>query len=62
MQLDADEDGDPFFKPPAISPAPIRQRDKPSGDEQQTAERSQEGMEGGTEQATAAIATIEQEE
>lgn len=25
MQLDADEDGEPFFKPPAIASAPIRQ-------------------------------------
>ena len=25
MQLDADEDGEPFFKPPATTPTPIQQ-------------------------------------
>ena len=63
MQLDADEDGEPFFKPPVISPAPIRQRDEQqSSDEQQPGEGSQAGVEGETEQAAAATATIEQEE
>lgn len=64
MQLDADEDGEPFFKPPAISPAPIRQRDEQqSSDEQQhPGEGLQGGVEGETEQAAAATATIEQEE
>lgn len=63
MQLDADEDGEPFFKPPAISPAPIRQRDEQqSSDEQQPGEGAQGSVEGATEQAAAATATIEQEE
>ena len=63
MQLDADEDGEPFFKPPAILPAPIRQRDEQrSSDEQQPGDGSQGGVEGETEQAAAATATIEQEQ
>ena len=28
MQLDADEDGEPFFRPPAISAAPAKPRDE----------------------------------
>ncbi len=36
MQLDADEDGEPFFKPPALAPASVQQRDdQPEGEEQQ---------------------------
>ena len=64
MQLDADEDGEPFFKPPAILPAPIRQRDEhqSSDEQQQPGDGSQRGVEGETEQAAAATATIEQEE
>ena len=51
MQLDADEDGEPFFRPPAINAAPI----KPKEDEvsQPAAETGQEA---------AAVATAEQEE
>ena len=63
MQLDADEDGEPFFKPPVILPAPIRQGDEQrSSDEQQPGDGSQGGVEGETEQAAAATATIEQEQ
>ena len=64
MQLDADEDGEPFFKPPTILPAPIRQRDEQqsSDEQQQPGDGSQGGVEGETEQAAAATATIEQEE
>ena len=63
MQLDADEDGEPFFKPPVISPAPIRQRDEQqSSDEQQPGEALPGVAEGETEQAAAATATIEQEQ
>ena len=60
MQFDADEDGEPFFKPPAVSPAPLRQQD-----EQQitTKHPPEPGIdEGGTAQEAAATATIEQEE
>ena len=67
MQLDADEDGEPFFKPPAIAPAPLRQRnDHPQGEEQQQAQQQSstdlgpEQVE--TQQAIAAAATAEQEE
>lgn len=28
MQLDADEDGEPFFKPPAISAAPAKPKEE----------------------------------
>ena len=66
MQLDADEDGEPFFKPPAIAPAPIRQRDgQQSSEEQQQqshGEPSQEPGQNETRQAAAATATVEQEE
>ena len=67
MQLDADEDGEPFYKPPAISPAPILQRnDQQSGEEQPQGQQqlgeTLQGTEGETEQGTAATATIEQEE
>lgn len=65
MQLDADEDGEPFFKPPVIAPAPIRQLDdQQSSDEQPHSEQTPgEGpREGETEQAAAATATVEQEE
>lgn len=65
MQLDADEDGEPFYKPPAISPAPIQQRNDQQAGEQQSQGQEQPGEtsgDGETEQAAAAIATIEQEE
>lgn len=67
MQLDADEDGEPFYKPPAISPAPIPQRnDQQSGEEQpqgqQQLGKALLGTESEIEQSTAATATIEQEE
>ena len=60
MQFDADEDGEPFFKPPAVSPAPPRHQD-----EQQSTMKhpTEQGIdEGGTMQEAAATATIEQEE
>ncbi|KAL8842666.1 MAG: hypothetical protein Q9170_000441 [Blastenia crenularia] len=51
MQLDADEDGEPFFKPPAISAAPVKPRE----------ERTQGSNEGSTQEAAATM-TAEQEE
>lgn len=64
MQLDADEDGEPFFKPPAVAPAPIRQRDDQQSSEEQpqqgSGEASQEPAEGENRQAAAA--TIGQED
>ncbi|KAG7009958.1 vacuolar protein sorting-associated protein vps5 [Physcia stellaris] len=60
MQFDADEDGEPFFKPPAVSPAPLKQQDDQQSTEQHSPEPSTE--EGGTTQEAAATATIEQEE
>ncbi|KAI4285351.1 MAG: hypothetical protein L6R38_000707 [Xanthoria sp. 2 TBL-2021] len=51
MQLDADEDGEPFFRPPAISAAPAKPRDDP------TLESSEESA-----QAAAATMTAEQED
>lgn len=65
MQLDADEDGEPFFKPPAVAPAPLRPNDEHSeGEEQHRAQQSNtsEPEEGKSEQGVAAIATAEQEE
>ena len=68
MQLDADEDGEPFYKPPAISPAPIQHRneqqpsDEPSqGGQSLSGETLQDAGEGETEQAAAATATTEHE-
>lgn len=60
MQFDADEDGEPFFKPPAISPAPL----KPSTDQEDSKQLSPSATpgEGETDQAAAAAATLEQEE
>ena len=66
MQLDADEDGEPFFKPPAVAPAPLRTSDQQRESEEQ--HRAQQGStgepkeQGESEQEAVAIATIEQEE
>jgi len=41
MQLDADEDGEPFFRPPAVTTAPIGKRDdQPHINEQERQQRS----------------------
>lgn len=60
MQFDADEDGEPFYKPPAIAPTPL----KPSNNQEDLKQRpSTAGAgEGETNQAAAAAATLEQEE
>lgn len=59
MQLDADDDGEPFFKPQAIAPAPLR---PPPHDEplEQTQEERGAGVE--SQAATAAAVTAEMEE
>ena len=57
MQLDADEDGEPFFKPQAITPAPIQPRDEPSEQRQE-----EPGARVESQQETAATATAELEE
>ena len=61
MQFDADEDGEPFFKPPAIASAPLKQpNDEQDGSKQRSLST---GLgEGETDQAAAAAATVEQEE
>lgn len=51
MQLDADEDGEPFFKPPGISAAPAKPREE-------IAPASSEG----SAQEAAATVTAEQED
>lgn len=51
MQLDADEDGEPFFRPPAISAAPAKPKEE-------TAQGSSEE----SAQGAAATVTAEQEE
>ncbi|KAL8783033.1 MAG: hypothetical protein Q9213_004930 [Squamulea squamosa] len=51
MQLDADEDGEPFFRPPAISAAPLKPRD----------ESTTESTEGSAQEAAVTM-TAEQEE
>ena len=64
MQLDADEDGEPFFKPPAVAPAPLRPSD--SEDEEhhqgQKSGMSESREEGENEHGATAIATAEQDE
>lgn len=66
MQLDADEDGEPFFRPPALAPAPIQQRiDLKQGGEQQADQQrgaEQTSEQGQTRQGADATATVEQEE
>lgn len=72
MQLDADEDGEPFFKPPAVAAAPIQRSGKQvqgteseegpkSGEHTQVEGGSEEGVREGLEDA-AAVDTADQEE
>lgn len=63
MQLDADEDGEPFFKPPGVVSAPLRSTDEqPEGAGQHRAQQSNtsESREEG-EQGAAAITATEQD-
>ena len=68
MQLDADEDGEPFFRPPSITPAPIRPHDdQQSSDEQQRSAPAPGEVPQGlgasdTDQAAATPTTAEQED
>jgi sorting nexin-1/2 len=76
MQLDADEDGEPFFKPPVLTPAPNpllshqhqQQRQQEEGEqEEQAQDQGVPTVEPGgagavSDQAAAALATVEQEE
>ena len=66
MQLDADEDGEPFFKPPAVASVPLRPRDEqPEGEGQHRAQpsiTSESKEEEESKQSTAAIAAAEQDE
>ena len=78
MQLDADEDGEPFFKPPVINPAPFvppdrqpqqqqqQQQPQHKADESKSGEAegrpTSEGSESSHDVAAAATATAEQEE
>ena len=66
MQLDADEDGEPFFKPPAVASVPLRPSDEqPEGEGQHRAQQStisESREEGESEQGAAAPAAAEQEE
>lgn len=73
MQLDADEDGEPFFKPRLLAPGPnpllAQQQQQQEGQEgqQQQADQAAPTVEPGgagvvSDQAAAALATVEQEE
>lgn len=74
MQLDADEDGEPFFKPPVLTPGPNpllsqqheQQQQQQTGQEQQANQGVPAVEPGGAgvvgEQVAAALATVEQEE
>lgn len=54
MQLDAEEDGQPFYKPPVVATPPTAPAP--------TAGSSQKPPDSGTGQEAAATATVEQEE
>ena len=66
MQLDADEDGEPFFKPPAVASAPLRPSDEqPEAEEQHQAQQkdmNDSRDEDESEQGAMAVAAVEQEE
>lgn len=69
MQLDADEDGEPFFRPPIIAPSPLPSLDQQKPPQQQDEESQsrnptivEPGGENERPQASAATATVEQEE
>ena len=68
MQLDADEDGEPFFKPQQVNAAPTASsKPKKEGDVNEHTEQSpgiddQGRGEGETAQAAAATTTAEQED
>ncbi|KAL9128104.1 MAG: hypothetical protein Q9217_003157 [Psora testacea] len=70
MQLDADEDGEPFFKPQPAVTAPFRNNQQKMQEDGEGVEQSQQRQgeedgnigEGETAQAAAATATLEQEE
>ena len=61
MQLDTDEDGEPFFKPPAVASAPLRpSNEQPEGNEQHQAQNENETRhsraDGESEQSGAVVA------
>ncbi len=65
MQLDADEDGEPFFKPPAVTSPPLQQREDQQPSSEQRAEHQgapEQTPEDHIPQAAAATATNETEE
>ncbi|MCJ1430127.1 Vacuolar protein sorting-associated protein 5 [Sticta canariensis] len=69
MQLDADEDGEPFFRPPVIAPSPPPSHTQQQPQQQQDEEAQsrnptivEPGGENERPQASAAMATVDQEE
>lgn len=69
MQLDADEDGEPFFRPPVIAPSPLPSHTQQQPQQQQEEEAQsrnptivEPGGENERPQASAAMATVDQEE
>ena len=65
MQLDADEDGEPFFKPPTLASAPLRpSHEQPEDEEQHLAQPSNVSEprdEGESERGAENVTTAEQE-
>lgn len=65
MQLDADEDGEPFFRPPTIAPASLRPSDEQTEGEEHLKARKPDTSEpreqSEPEPGPAAITTAEQE-
>ena len=58
MQLDADEDGEPFFKPPVLAPGPNPLLSQPH--EQQQQQQHQQQQQAGQEQrANQGVSTVE---
>ena len=70
MQLDADEDGEPFFKPQQVNAAPtasskskaMREQDQRGELHKSPGSEDEVGRDGETAQAAAATATVEQED
>lgn len=55
MQLDADEDGEPFFKPPAIPQSPLQQRN----DQVQSEEQPSTDQHGGADPSAEVDETLQ---
>ena len=62
MQLDADEDGQPFYRPPQIAPAPLLTEPAAAAAEHSSQPDPQLHQGGQRGQEAAATATVDQED